>query len=487
MSIPPISDEPKYTSEENISSSASRPISGAHESLAPTGDVIKYKPHRVFYFLVGFSLAFSCLAATLGMLHLRSIHDLEEKLSSMDQKQAKAIDENARLVQRIEESNAKLHQELKDRSTNENAKQLDGKIDQTNNLFKQTASDLSSKINEIISSNDPVTPDYTLGSIRLANMPAKSLLEKSPLSTALENQREDYLQRVGGIVFEQVASPQDGVPVGKLTLTYNPTAKDGSRFVVTLNDKALSLDIPDWQLLPIARFAATQNTACVTVLGDLGNEKLRDAILNKNGRVINYHPAFENCVLGLRLLQADILIVSANAAHLPKAKDTIGWAKPIYGTGEKAIAPQDGIIAFIELETDLQANNQLATDFRQYGTSLLCDYETPVTFREEKGKLQLTGEPLHYFFSGKKGGYARFPRLDSYYAERHQLIRRINPLVWDATLQTMRYAAFFRYCQKSNKAEWEKFLSQLPKESERSLLKTPSVLLGIDRQERVNE
>ena len=474
MSIPQTSDEPKQ-SREDLS------------SPGPPGSVIKSKPNTVFYYLVASSLACSCLAAMLGLFYLRSIHDLEGKLSSMDQKQAKLLDENAQLSQKMEESNAKFHRQLKDLSTSETAKQLAAKIDLTNTLFKQTASDLSSRINEILSSNDPVTPDYTLGSIRLATIPAKSLLEQSPVATALETQREDYLQRVGGIVFEQVASPQDGVPAGKLTLTYNPNAKDGSRCVATLNDKALALDIPDWQLLSIARFAATQNTACVTVLGDLRNEKVRVAVLNQNGRVINYHPAFEDCVLGLRLMQANLLIVSANAAHLPNAKDTLGSAKPISGFGEKALAPQDGIIAFIELETDLQANKQLATDSREYGTSILSDFESPVTFRVEQGKLQFTGEPLHYFFSGKNGGYARFPRLDLYYAERHQMIRKINPLVWDATLQTMRYAAFFRYCQKKNPAEWAKFLSQLPKESERSPLKTPTVLLGIDRQERVKE
>ena len=40
-------------------------------------------------------------------------------------------------------------------------------------------------------------------------------------------------------------------------------------------------------------------------------------------------------------------------------------------------------------------------------------------------------------------------------------LRAINPAVWDAGVNVLRYAAFFRYCKQQNPAQWRLFMSQI--------------------------
>lgn len=70
------------------------------------------------------------------------------------------------------------------------------------------------------------------------------------------------------------------------------------------------------------------------------------------------------------------------------------------------------------------------------------------------------------------------------YSERHvpatQQLAEMNPAVWDAARKTMRFGAFFRYCQKSHPAAWKKFVAALQLESRLPKLEpkvtTPTVM-----------
>ena len=43
------------------------------------------------------------------------------------------------------------------------------------------------------------------------------------------------------------------------------------------------------------------------------------------------------------------------------------------------------------------------------------------------------------------------------------MLRVINPAVWDAAVNVMRYAAFFRYCKQKNPTQWRVFMAQIKK------------------------
>lgn len=50
---------------------------------------------------------------------------------------------------------------------------------------------------------------------------------------------------------------------------------------------------------------------------------------------------------------------------------------------------------------------------------------------------------------------------DQFIQDRYSLLRSINPAVWDAAVQTMRYTAFFRYCKFNHPLIWKKFIQQI--------------------------
>jgi hypothetical protein len=86
----------------------------------------------------------------------------------------------------------------------------------------------------------------------------------------------------------------------------------------SLNVSKITAHIYDWQLVPIARFADSDNGAAMTLFGKLEDEQFQQQILDEDGRVMNYHPAFDNTLVGLRLMQADILLFDENATDLPR-------------------------------------------------------------------------------------------------------------------------------------------------------------------------
>src|SRR5262249_10274463 len=92
--------------------------------------------------------------------------------------------------------------------------------------------------------------------------------------------------------------PAAGTSVSSVVLSYNHDRSDGRRLIIKLNGDRYTMSIPDWELIPIARYANSENGSCVTLFGEHSTE---------NDNHIQYHPAFINRLLGMRLLQADII------------------------------------------------------------------------------------------------------------------------------------------------------------------------------------
>jgi hypothetical protein len=61
-------------------------------------------------------------------------------------------------------------------------------------------------------------------------------------------------------------------------------------------------------------------------------------------------------------------------------------------------------------------------------------------------------------------------------SSRPEIIRGINPTVWDATTNLMRYAAFFRYCKEHFPEAWEKFVRQIEGVKVSPSVVTPTVV-----------
>ena len=173
--------------------------------------------------------------------------------------------------------------------------------------------------------------DLELGASSFGSLKAKPLTR---VMRAAPSAR--FFLRVGGVAFSGVAEPQDDWKVSGLA--YDASKEDGSRLTVTLsgstggNQRVVS-KIYDWELGPIARFANSKFHACVTLFGEAAEG---EAVPDGVERIINYHPRLRGSLIGLRLLQADLLAIESHAADLFKKE-----GEYILGEGESAPTAKD--------------------------------------------------------------------------------------------------------------------------------------------------
>jgi hypothetical protein len=228
--------------------------------------------------------------------------------------------------------------------------------------------------------------EMKLGPYTFAQAPAKQLEIRTSLEDGLRSHR--FISNVGGVAFEGVAVPNGKEQVDEVRLSYDPVKQDGERLTVTLCrgrvKRSLSVDVYDWQLFPIARFANSPYHACVTSQGKLTEEEQFHRHLRRGDWILNYHPAFEGTLLGLRLIQSDFITVIPEACDLPKEN-----GRYLLGGGESS--PNRGINryrwdAFCEAATAIK---------KDYMAFVICDYQSPVKFEATKdNRLALYGEPV---------------------------------------------------------------------------------------------
>jgi len=378
---------------------------------------------------------------------------------------------------------------------------------------------------------------------------------------------QGYLASVGGVAFSQTAVPEQNV--GSIELSYDPQAADGSRLKVVIDKTRAVARIFDWQLVPIARFADSQFDSCFTLFGSLVDKQREAQVIAGHGRILNYHPAFADTLMGLRLFQLDVLVGEDASGDLPK----VGGAY-LLGAGESApdrSANNEGAYRVSEHFRSVEAATK--AEFRSY---LICDYGRKISFRVQEDALELSGDPYFYcwrsasdepgfnaarvrseatarlgkelseartaggsgfderswyiaqllgelkryeagfrFYSAgtvvdilKLAGDAeRSARLQRYATEslstllvqmrvgmtseqvvfledysnqlsaRVDLLRSMNPAVWDAGTAVMRYAALFRYCRQHNPGNWSAFLKSMATVRVVPQVRTPTVMM----------
>ncbi len=408
--------------------------------------------------------------------------------------------------------------------------------------------------------------DMTLGAAHLGRA-ADHVLKPAPMArhTALT---QSVLYDVGGVAFYETAVPQDEQLPETVALRYLPDEPDGVRLQVTLDDERVIAVLFDWQIVPIAQFVDGYGTFCTTLFGHLENPDVEAQIYASGGNIINYHPAFKDTLLGLRLFQQDLLIINQETVHLPEENGA-----PLYGAGEPAIDLAGNRLGWAAWTGAFGAmNTDQRTSRRSY---LICDRHVAIQFSTGNGYLELTGEPYYYcwryrrdepdydseasfqatvsaldaqlqkkkltkegpaqrkflitellvaaaqyeneyymydagvfvelirlqgesarrkFLDGMTAGQLRnlliMLRLDlasneviflqeqsDFISKRGDQVRGINPCVWDATVLTMRYAAFFRFCKRHAPENWEQFMSQINHIDMQPHVETPSTYL----------
>src|SRR5688572_15736331 len=187
----------------------------------------------------------------------------------------------------------------------------------------------------------------------------------------------DFVSKVGGIAFVGVAVPSAALEGQKVRLQYNGSADDGGRLEVTVGESKLRTALPDWMLVPIARYSGSKFDSCVSLFGPKTTDDTYDIV---------YHEEFQNTLLGLRLLQADMLLFDIEETwQLPRFN-----GKVILGLGETAPGRGDELIG-----RRIAAAMENA-DFQSW---VMTDQGEEIVFDADNGQLRVTGLPFYYFWT----------------------------------------------------------------------------------------
>jgi hypothetical protein len=298
-----------------------------------------------------------------------------------------------------------------------------------------------------------------------------------------------FVSGVGGVAFSGVARPDAAIKDKAIVLRYDKSTADGHRLQVLADGGAAAADLQDWMLMPIAKFADSEFEACVSLFGPNTNAVAYDIV---------YHKSFQNTLLGLRLLQADMILFNLGETwRLPQRGGVL-----VLGLGEKAPTQMDEASARA-VDTALQGGT--------FQSWVMTDQNEEVVFALRDGRLELTGAPYYYFWtSNVKEVQTAQQRLESQalelrrsgrVAEHNRIVEQINAMVpsvtpvtsltrslkdargalrqfntpvYDAATQTMRYSAFFRYVKKQNQKGWRDFVRDIASVTIQPVVVTPT-------------
>lgn len=233
-----------------------------------------------------------------------------------------------------------------------------------------------------------VPAQLTFGPHGMRSASAKTLRNRTRLNTGLGSGRPrlEFVGRVGGVAFDATAKPAANLKIANMTLAYSGENSDGERLLLTVNDQPVLAPIYDWQLIPIAKFVASDSFSCFTLFGDLTNAREQRKVIRQGGRVLNYHAAFTDSLMGLRLFQLDNLIINDSSWDLVK-----DGQRYLLGAGE----PRPDFQANM---TGLAAFERFKRTLPQFRSYVISDYRRNIVFSVNDNKLSITGEPSYYFW-----------------------------------------------------------------------------------------
>ena len=284
-----------------------------------------------------------------------------------------------------------------------------------------------------------------------------------------------FVSGVGGVAFSGVAIPDSAVGARTISLHYNSASRDGSRLQVLTDTGTAVADVPDWMLIPIARFADSEFDACVSLFGPNTSDVAYDIV---------YHKSFQNTLLGMRLLHADMILFNLEETwRLPQFGGVT-----VLGFGESAPARLDDASARI-IDAALAGGT--------FQSWVMTDQNEEVVYALKDGHLVLTGDPYYYFWRSNAeevelkqrelASQALQLRQAGRIEEHNRIVEQINAMiptvtevttltlgvknargalrrfnapVYDAATSTMRYSAFFRYVKKQNQKGWRAFVQE---------------------------
>ncbi len=341
----------------------------------------------------------------------------------------------------------------------------------------------------------------------------------------------NFVSKVGGVAFEVVATPEESLKNKKIDLSYDRSKPDGKRLAVSLGGKIYHPYLPDWELVPIANYANSKYNAVVSLFGEGSNPQ-------KRIRNIIYHPALKDTLLGVRLLQVDTVFMDLNEFwKLPRLNKKTILGKGENEQDRKQITTEINeifqnekfrswvytdsglVVKFGVKNNELAINNspyyyfwnanneEYKSQVNEYKTQMdkyksqVNEYKTQMDKYKKQAEsllsqglieqrneiikkhneIAIEGEETikRYNDISKKAENLRpkvfkVDSLTKKMQAKNVTLYKYNPAVYNAAIQTMRFAAFFRYVKTYNNSSWQGFLKQVKTVEINPSVKTPT-------------
>jgi len=216
-----------------------------------------------------------------------------------------------------------------------------------------------------------------LGKFQFIQAPTNISIEQRTLKMTMSRQgvTPRFAARVGGVAFVQQAEPN--FPVKSFSLECNKSANSAYAII---NGQKYDIPLPVWQLEPIVNYANDTNNAAVTLFGE---EKCQ----------ILFHRAFLDRLLGLRLLQTDLLLMldSEECGLLVEDQNNV----PIIGQSELSSYNNDSILHLSKIANEKLKH--IVDSMGSYNSYIYTDLGERITFSIEDNKLEISGVPYYRF------------------------------------------------------------------------------------------
>ncbi|MBQ8694013.1 MAG: hypothetical protein IJ513_00015 [Bacteroidaceae bacterium] len=239
------------------------------------------------------------------------------------------------------------------------------------------------------------TPGFAQQSMSLGDlkfvMPSQEVMRSSRtlhMKMARTGISARFIAKVGGVAFIQTAEPN--LKIETISLGINQIQNNA---YVIINDTIYDIPLEVWELQSIVDYADQEENAAVTLFGD-------------SEAKIKYHEAFLDNLMGLRILQTDLMLTG----FLPP-KDR--WKLPSDQNGRFILSPNEDkeyndwceidsllfglpydVVSLWHSYKVMQAMDSIS---EPYDTYIYTDYDQPITFDCKNNKILFEGKPYYRF------------------------------------------------------------------------------------------
>lgn len=264
---------------------------------------------------------------------------------------------------------------------------------------------------------------------------------------------QSTLRQTGGGLLVSTAEPHPTLVGHRIKLAYVRKNMDGRRVQVAVGGREPAfMDLYDWELKPLAEFADSQLNGAIHMTPH-----------RSGGKKIELHDAFQGRLLGLRMIQADVMPRGyiASQRYLPRSH--LGL---LLGEGEKQHLGKE--------ETVQEAERALSDLFKANtaGWNVLTDAGVKFTYSVDGDRFVVSGRPYVFAWDEAKGTVEKKTAIINKFKEEWETLRKLNPIVVRSIERTFRTVALFRYQIKYEKQNWDDFFEQV-KQIELEQVRTP--------------